>query len=110
MLQKKFRLALGQKLYAQKTVQADLFSLKISANNLSYSRFGCIITKKVATTAVLRNSIRRRFHSCIQNYLAQIAGGYDMLFIMRKRGADVLQKTFCQDILTELKKLNLFNE
>lgn len=53
-------------------------------NNLNLSRFGFIISKKVARRAVLRNRTKRLYRSVIEELLQKIVAGYDMLFIINK--------------------------
>lgn len=58
--------------------------LKIGENKLLFNRFGIIVSKKIDKRAVVRNRIKRRTNSCIQDLYDIIKPGHDMLFIIRK--------------------------
>jgi ribonuclease P protein component len=101
MLQKKHRLttSIGR---STTVVTTPFFVLKCRENNNAYSRFGFVISKKVAKSAVDRNRTKRVIRSAIEQSLENIKGGYDMLFIItktfdesedpRKAVIDILQK------------------
>ena len=56
----------------------------IAKNNLPYSRFGFVISKKIDNRSTVRNRTKRVFRSCIEELLQKIVDGYDMLFILYK--------------------------
>ncbi len=62
MLSKKYRLSRSQiQVLAKKGKgqNLNLIGVKIFPNQLSYSRFACVISKKVANKAVQRNRLKR---------------------------------------------------
>lgn len=83
MLAKKYRLNLGVRLSAPQSFITPLFIVKKEKNSLSYSRYGVIITKKIAVKAVDRNLLRRIIFSGIPKN-SQETEGYDMIFIAKK--------------------------
>lgn len=90
-----------------KLLKSPLFDLKIGRNGKSLSRFAFVVSKKIDRRATHRNRIRRKFRSCIEDNLGNIGGGYDFLFILRK---NILEKSFCLNLINLLKKENLYNE
>lgn len=93
-----------------KIIQTPLFNLKISRNNSEYTRIGFIISKKVASSAVVRNSTKRKFRSIIEEKIDLIDVGYDLAFYLRK---DLLEsdRTKTDHILTDiLKKEQIYHE
>ncbi|HXS14739.1 MAG TPA: ribonuclease P protein component [Candidatus Saccharimonadales bacterium] len=82
MLPKKFRLPSQIKFIHPRSVFTPLFTVKIVQNNLDYSRFGVIVSKKIDKRAVVRNSIKRKIRSCItkDNWEKK---GQDVLFIVK---------------------------
>ena len=62
MLAKKYRLRgnqVQQLIRKGKAQKYGLLGIKVLPNRLAYSRFACIISKKVAKKAVQRNRLRR---------------------------------------------------
>lgn len=55
--------------------------LKIISNGLGQHRLGIIISSKVSKKAVSRNLLKRRLKEIIRGELAEISGGYDLVFI-----------------------------
>lgn len=59
----------------------DALFLKKLKNNLSYSRFGLIVTTKVSKKAVLRNKLKRRLRNLVYKKLEKIRKGIDVVLI-----------------------------
>ena len=78
MLAKKFRLPIQDWLKQRKRIttrKSDFFIIKKSDNNLAFSRFGVVISKKVSKSAVKRNKIKRIIFDFIRlNKLYEITG------------------------------------
>lgn len=83
MLQKQHRLtaAMGN---GAMTAKNPFFILKFRENSSEYSRFGFVVSKRVAKSAVLRNRTKRIVRSAVEQSLEQIKSGYDILFIITK--------------------------
>jgi ribonuclease P protein component len=69
---------------AEKTFSSSDFVLKISKNQISESRFGFVVSKKIDKRATARNRIKRTFRACIEEALENIKPGLDFLFIVKK--------------------------
>ena len=97
MLQKQYRLPAATRLRNSLSFISPLFSLRVSNNNLEYSRYGFLVKKTVDKRATVRNRIRRLFRSCIEEMLGEIKAGQDMLFILNNK-------------IVEMKREDLYNE
>ncbi len=70
MLPKKIRLPIQELLNKKgRTYRGDFFTIKVFLNNLSYSRFGIIISKKLVNSAVQRNKIKRMIFSALRSVM-----------------------------------------
>ncbi|MBD3359435.1 MAG: ribonuclease P protein component [Candidatus Buchananbacteria bacterium] len=65
-----------------KAYYSPILILKILKNDLSYSRFGLIVSNKVSKKASQRNLIKRRIREIIRLNLNRINAGYDILIIV----------------------------
>ncbi len=83
MLAKKFRLPI-QKFIGQKSksVRSDFFIVKFKPNDLNFSRFGIVISKKVHKSAVKRNNIKRIIFNFIRTNKLHFEPGQDVLIIV----------------------------
>ncbi len=59
-----------------------LLILKTIKNNLKEDRFGFIISKKVSKKSVVRNKIKRRLKSIVQQNIKNIKKGEDIALII----------------------------
>lgn len=84
MLKRRFRMVVTQNAQLQYAVVSPLFTLKYGSNNLSYGRFGFVVSKKIDKRATRRNAVKRMFSLCIKNLQATIKPGTDFLFIPKK--------------------------
>ena len=64
-----------------KGFKEDFLVLKKNKNNLNQSRFGFIVGRRVSKKATIRNKIRRRLSSLVQEKLAKIKNGFDIILI-----------------------------
>lgn len=110
MLKRSFRLPAQISLHKARYVPSQSFSLKLMKNGLSISRFGFVISKRSAKTAVDRNASKRLVRQVIQENLANIVNGYDMLFILRNNLRDKTKEELNIEILSLFRKLFLLNE
>lgn len=60
----------------------DLLYLKIKNNDLKFSRFGFVISKKVSKKAVVRNKIKRRLREILKAKLPTIKKKIDGIIIV----------------------------
>ncbi len=55
--------------------------LKITRNDLSQTRFGFIVSRKVSKKATLRNKIKRRLRAIVGKKMGKLKKGLDVLLI-----------------------------
>jgi ribonuclease P protein component len=66
-----------------KRLSVDGLSLFYTKNKAESFRVGISVSKKLAN-AVKRNRLKRQIRDCIMRVLKDHAGGYDMVFVVRK--------------------------
>lgn len=82
MLSRKFRLPPDESFAGARTTATRFFLLKSKKQDLGFSRFGFVVSKKVDTRAVVRNRLRRKLATIVS--ATQADAGYDMLIIAKK--------------------------
>lgn len=105
MLKKEFRLR-KQKDFENVFNKGVYFSgkylmLKAVENNLPFSRFGFVVSKKVSKKAVERNRAKRLMSESIRLSQEEIKSGFDIIFVSR---AGIVGKNF-EEIKESIKKL-----
>lgn len=108
MLAKKFRLPIQNWLKERKKItirKSDFFIIKASDNNLAFSRFGAVISKKVSKSAVKRNKIKRIIFDYIRLAKLHEAANKDVLIIVSPKTAELKK----EEIGKELTKLLFTN-
>jgi len=91
-----------QRIYRQgRKVTSPLLMMKFLSNQEEFSRFGIVVSSKVAKQAVIRNKIKRRIGEVIRNNQAKIPPGYDFVVISSPRAKQCKN----QDIVDNLRKL-----
>ncbi len=85
MLAKTYRLSKNkdfEKVFSKgKSFKAKYIFLKILKNNLSFSRFGFIISKKVSKKSVERHKIKRRMSDVVRSKIKEIKEGWDIVIM-----------------------------
>ncbi len=87
MLAKKFRLPIqsfgrpgsNQKI---KIVRSEYFTVKSKPNDLGFSRFGAVVSRKVSKSAVRRNKIKRMIFNFVRLNKLHLKPGSDFLIIV----------------------------
>src|SRR3989339_1036916 len=71
----------------------EFFILKQASNDLSFTRFGFIISAKVSSRAIDRNRLRRQINEIIRLNLEKIKTGVDVVIIFKHfaRGKEYLK-------------------
>lgn len=59
-------------LKARKTIQTRHLAIKVFSTNLDYPRFGVVISKKTAKSAVMRNKLKRAVFNAVKTIFNQI--------------------------------------
>lgn len=93
MLQRTHRLPGRTRLHQFRVYKTTAYTVKVAKNNLDYSRFGFIISKKVAKLSVDRNACRRKLRAGVEALFQNIAPGYDFLFVITGNIADQSSNT-----------------
>jgi ribonuclease P protein component len=87
MLPKKNRLTSREDFADLKTAgrkyQSNSFALLYKENNLDFSRFGFIVSKRVSLKATQRNLIRRRLSEAILKKIPSLSDHFDFLFLTK---------------------------
>lgn len=69
----------------------DFLYLKVRNNDLGFSRFGIIVSKKISNKAVERNQIKRRLREAINSREQKIEKGMDIVVVAL---SDIKNKKF----------------
>lgn len=77
---KKSQRADNFKLANSKIIKTPYFSLRLAKNQLDSSRFAFVVSKKIDKRATVRNSLKRKVRSCIEEIFDNIENGYDFIF------------------------------
>jgi ribonuclease P protein component len=111
MLKKEFRLR-KQKDFENVFNRGAYFSekflmLKAVENNLSFSRFGFVVSKKISKKAVERNRVKRLMSESIRLSQEKIKPGFDVVFVSRVGAVDKSFEEIKEPMEKLLKKLGL---
>ena len=88
--------------------RSPLFTfLGIKKNDLNCSRFGIIVSKKIAKKAVIRNKIKRRIREILRNRIKEIDRGYDVVIIPSKEIVDKNYQEIKISLERGLKKIKI---
>jgi ribonuclease P protein component len=109
MFKRQYRFTAQTKLNHPITYTAEYFILKFSKNNLPYSRYGIIVSKKIDKRAVKRNQIKRKLRSYLEAIQPRVKTGYDMLFIARPNIKEKTRTEIGLQIQESCSKGNLLN-
>jgi len=106
LFKKKNRLPAGEKILGT-SFNTRFFILKVSKSKLSYSRFGFVVSGKIDKRAVVRNSLKRKIRSCLEQNFKKIKPGYNMLFILKKEAVNKSAEELCLEVNSVLKAQKL---
>ena len=85
-----------------KVSRNKLFLLKKHPNQLTYSRFAVVVSKKIAKRAVERNYLKRRFVNALKTISTTLPVS-DYVFILNSDVKDIQYK----DLLANIEHINL---
>lgn len=88
---------------------SPLLVLAFLRNNLTQSRFGFVVSKKLGK-AVRRNKIKRRIREATRLRLENISSGYDLVFIARQRAAQASYWELAAAVEQLVKRANLWHD
>jgi len=105
MLVKKFRLPVKEFLAKKpKILKANYFSFRYLPNQLSFGRFGVVISKKIEKSAVKRNKIKRIIFNFLRKQEnSREFSGFDILIMPSKKVFGLGKEEIKKEILNELK-------
>ncbi len=84
------------------------FLLKFADNNLSQTRFGIAVSKKVSSRATERNKIKRKIREAIGQNLSSVKQGFDVVLLAFP---PLRPEEVCGDLIKDiLKKADLLSE
>ncbi len=86
---------------------AENIGVKSLKNNLTVSRFGFIVSNKVAKKASRRNLIKRRLRAVVYQELKKIKSGYDFVIVALPPILKQDYQTISQEVKNCFKKLNV---
>ena len=107
MFKKKYRLNPRIRLENTSRVQTGFFTLTLAKNRLLHNRYGFIASKRIDKKAVVRNRVKRRLRSSLEQTTDNVKNGYDMLFLIKKTAVTAPTNFLCKEIQTILKKEKL---
>ena len=110
MLAKKFHLPIQTTLRRKPlfTRRDEYSTIKIFANQLSFSRFGTVISRKIDKRAVYRNRLKRLIFDLISLEKIHLQPGYDMLIYVSPKIIK-LNKVEAQNIFKNQLRNSLIN-
>ena len=81
--------------------------LRKAPNALTISRFGFMISTKTASSAVLRNRLKRQLSEIIRLNIKKIKTGYDIVLIIKRPAVEKKQSELAVDLMGLLAKSRL---
>ena len=112
MLKKQFRLtkkkdfdrlfqAGSQKYYGNK------LAIRLANNDLSYNRFGFMISRRLCRLAVGRNLIRRRLAALIKQDYPKLQPGHDMVILLLTKQSTIKSADLQEELTEAWKRLRI---
>ncbi len=93
-----------------KFFKGNFFYIKVCVNNLSLSRFGIIVSKKVSNRAVKRNKIKRRVRAaCAQILKSGVKNGFDIIIMANPPSLSSNFRDIKKALKSILERANLLN-
>lgn len=87
-----------------RSIKGSFLFIKYLKNKLNLSRFGFVVSAKVAKKAVERNKLRRIFSEAVGGIIDDL-GGYDIAVFATGKIIDGSKKDIVEDFLGVLKKI-----
>jgi len=92
MLEKKNRLGsnnLFKKVFQEGEKRENkLFLITFRKNNLSFPRFGIVVSTKISRSAVKRNKLKRRIRESLKELIPVFKEGWDVVIISKRLSLD----------------------
>jgi ribonuclease P protein component len=90
-----------------KRLSVDGLSLFYAPNDTGRFRVGISISKKLVTSAVKRNRLKRQLRDCIGRVLKSHTLGYDLVFVARRGLSDIGFERILKTVEAALRKSSL---
>lgn len=100
MLKKENRLS-SFLLASPKQFSTQLFNIKIARNGQGLNRFAFVVSKKIDQRAVIRNELKRKVRSCIEEIFDSIDLGNDFIVYPKQSAKEASR----DQVLEEIKKV-----
>jgi len=84
--------------------------IKAQKNKLNLSRFGFIVSNKIAKKAVIRNKIRRRLSEAIRLKLKEVKKGFDVIILALPGIEKINYKALEEDLMFLLTKIGILKK
>lgn len=97
MLKKEYRLN-SFLISNPKQVVTPYFSVKFGKNGKSLNQFAFIVSKKVDGRATVRNELKRKVRSCIEEIFDNISLGYDFVVYPKMSAKDASRGQILMEI------------
>lgn len=106
MLKKKYRLKTVS-LTKAKSFSTPYFNLKVAKNNSQVSHFAFVVSKRVDKRATVRNKLKRKMRSIIEDLFDRIEKGHDFVFYPKPKAIGEGRNNIFKDIQNLLIKEKL---
>jgi len=85
------------------TVHTPVFVMRVAPDAPeSYTRFGVVISQKVARTAVARHRLKRRVHGMLESVIHDVADGYAVVFYMKQEAVNTTSEELRRSVTEAL--------
>ena len=114
MLKKVYRLTLSRDFKrvfkTGRSFEIDLLKIKMVKNNKNVSRFGFIVSTKIAPKAHDRNLVKRRLRSAVRFLLPNIRPGFDVAVWPKAKAKGTRYRVLADSLKDLFKKSLLWQE
>lgn len=93
-----------------KSRQTEELGVKLLVNDLTFNRFGVIISNKVSKSAVVRNSIKRKIRANFDHLLPNLKKSYDIVVITRPSVIKLSSQEIKDKLTFLFKGLKIYHE
>lgn len=105
MLKREHRLPSAVTFSNPHIARSPLFLLKYQETALPRSRAGIVISKRVSSSAVVRNRLKRLITTCLYPLISNTKTSVDILIIVQPMSATLLPEVFTEKVTDSLQKI-----
>ncbi len=88
-------------------VRSSSFLMRVKKTGIATSRFSVAVSKKVAKTAVQRNSIRRKAYAALEKLFPQIGPGFEGVILTNNKIIDMTTNAIFGELADTFKAASL---